>query len=293
LTARLGLELLSDRAVAVAVDPTGRVIGRGQVASKDLSAAALAALDGAAAGISAAPPAVVAAFDPESPSVQAAMTALSRRMSAQAVSSGSAAAVAESWIGAARDVRDLVFFAVGERTSAGILRDGVPLVGAHRRAAAAAWLALNPVEREDYRKMGCLEAEVAAAGIVRRLVWRIKAGDHSRVQEAVNGDLSAITAEHVLDAARYGDGVAVAVVRDTAKYAGMAAANFVVVVDPAVLVLGGVIASAADVLLELVRAEITRRVPAATLQQLRIVPAALGVDAPAIGAAKLAEPAVP
>src|SRR5438034_1006901 len=83
--------------------------------------------------------------------------------------------------------------AVAEHTSAGIVRDGAPLVGSHRRAPAIAWLALNPVEREDYRKTGCLEAEVAAAGIVRRLVWRIKAGDWSGVQDAVNGDFAAIT----------------------------------------------------------------------------------------------------
>ena len=59
---------------------------------------------------------------------------------------------------------------------AGVIRDGAPVLGAARRAASIAWLALNPVEREDYRKIGCLEAEVAAVGIVRRLIWRVKAG---------------------------------------------------------------------------------------------------------------------
>ena len=38
------------------------------------------------------------------------------------------------------------------------------ITGARGRAGSVAWLALNPVEREDYRKIGCLEAEVAAAG---------------------------------------------------------------------------------------------------------------------------------
>ena len=54
----------------------------------------------------------------------------------------------------------------------------------------------------------------------------------SRVQDAVKGDFAAITAAHVLDAARAGDGVAISVVRDTAKYLGMAAANLVVIADP-------------------------------------------------------------
>ena len=113
---------------------------------------------------------------------------------------GTAAAVAEAWIGAARGVADVVYFAVAERATAGLVRHGQALTGAHGREPAIAWLALNPVEREDYRKTGCLEAEVAAVGIVRRLIWRIKAGDRSRVQDKVNGELSAITADLVLRA---------------------------------------------------------------------------------------------
>ena len=294
----VGLELEDDRATAVALDDTGRIVGRAQVGSKDLASAASSALDGAALAVGGAHvPIGVAAVNPESPQVQAALRALARRVAGRfvdegAVQSGAAAAVAEAWIGAARGARDVVLFAVGEHTTAGVVRDGAPVTGAHRRAASVGWLALNPVEREDYRKTGCLEAEVAAAGIVRRIVWRIKAGDHSRVHDRVDGDLGAITVAHVLEAARQGDGVAISVIRDTAKYAGMAAANLVVVVDPAVLVLGGIIASAADLVLELVRTEIARRLPPAMMQALTIVPAALAGDAAAVGAARLAAPAL-
>jgi len=156
-----------------------------------------------------------------------------------------------------------------------------------------AWLSLNPVEREDYRKSGCLEAEVAAAGIVRRMIWRIKAGDRSRVQDVVNGDLSAITVDRVLDAARAGDGVSISVVRDTAKYLGMAAANLVVIADPEMLVLGGIMASAADLLIEPLRVEIARRLPKPMMDALRIETAMLGADAAAIGAARLVTAARP
>jgi len=289
----LGLELLDNRALAVAVDETGRVLGRASVASGDLGAAALATLDGAAAGSAGAVGGVgVASLAPDAPECAAALKAIGNRYPGSFVrdgahASGTAAAMAETWIGAARGATDVVYFAVGDHTSAGIIREGAPLTGAHHRAPAVAWLALNPVEREDYRKTGCLEAEVAAAGIVRRLVWRIKAGDRSRVLDAVSGDFSAITANHVLDAARAGDGVSISVVRDTAKYLGMAAANLVVIADPSVLVLGGIMASAADLLLEPVRLELARRVPPAMMQTLTIVPAALGADAAAIGAARL------
>ncbi len=290
----LGLELYEAHAVAVAVDETGRVLGRAAVASKDLTAAALATLDGAASGSPGAVAAVgVSAINPDAAECRAVLEALAPRYAGPFVqdgasTSGTAAAMAETWIGAARGALDVVLFSVAEHTSAGIVRDGAPIVGSHRRAPAIAWLALNPVEREDYRKTGCLEAEVAAAGIVRRLVWRIKAGDRSGVQDVVNGDFTAITLNHVLDAAREGDGVSISVVRDTAKYLGMAAANLVVITDPAVLVLGGIMASAADLLFELVRIEIARRVPPIMMQALTIEPAVLGADAAAIGAARLA-----
>ena len=67
--------------------------------------------------------------------------------------------------------------------------------------------------------------------------------------------------------------------------------NLVVIADPVVLVLGGIMASAADLLLEPVRAELARRLPPGMIQTLKVAPAALGADAAAIGAARLAAPA--
>jgi glucokinase len=76
--------------------------------------------------------------------------------------------------------------------------------------------------------------------------------------------------------------------RDTAKYLGMAAANLVTIVDPEILVLGGIMSSAADLLLDPVRVEIARRLPPAMMDALEIEPGVLGADAAAIGAARLA-----
>lgn len=289
----LGVELLDNGALAVSVDESGRVVARGQSAGEDLAAAAIAALE----KVWSAPAApAVAAINPESRACVAAMQALAERFRGSylhelPVASGTAAVIAEAWIGAARGATDVVFFAVGNHTSAGLLRQGAPMTGAHHRAPAIAWLALNPVEREDYRKIGCLEVEVAAPGIVRRLIWRVKAGDRSRVIDTVGGDFTRVSIEHVLACARDGDGVAISVMRDTAKYLGMAAANLVAIADPEVLVLGGLMVSAADLLLEPVRTEIGRRLPDPMRQALTVVSATLGEDAPALGAARLASAA--
>lgn len=290
----LGLELRDASAIAVEVDELGGVEARASVdAAGDLSAAANAALDQVATAARGAQGLGVAAVNPESAAIAPALGGLAHRFAGSflqngASPSGTAAAVAEAWIGAAKGVQDLVFFAVDEHATGGIIRQGAAMMGARGRAANVAWLSLNPVEREDYRKTGCLEAEVAAGGIVRRLIWRIKAGDRSRVLEMANGDFAAITVDHVLSAARANDGVSISVVRDTAKYLGMAAANLVVLADPEMLVLGGIMASAADLLLDPLRTEIARRLPRPMMDALTIATSALGADAAAIGAARLA-----
>ena len=200
---------------------------------------------------------------------------------------GAAAAAAEAWVGGARDARHAICLWIGERVLAGVLLNGQPWLGAHGLAGAAGWLALNPVERQDYRKYGSFAAEVSDRGIARRLVWRIQAGDHSAVLERV-GDLDAITAAHVFEGARFGDGVAISVVRDTARYVGMATANLIAAFDPEVIVLGGPIAGAGDLLIDPARQECCRRLPPSMSDLLRFEVSPLAADGIAIGAASLA-----
>jgi predicted NBD/HSP70 family sugar kinase len=289
----VGVHIREGEVVAVAVDAGGTITARASIETKgtDAVAAATAAVERVTPASSGPSSLGIAASDLDAPTSSRVLESLASRYSAlfqhrSVVGPGSAAAVAESWVGAASGVADVVYFAIANHASAGIIRGGHALAGAHGREPAVGWLALNPVEREDYRKAGCLEAEVAAAGIVRRLIWRIKAGDRSRVQETVNGELSAITADLVLDAARDKDGVSISVIRDTAKYLGMAAANLVVLADPDTLVLGGIMASARDLLLEPILWELRRRLPGQMMEALKISNATLGDDAAAIGAAR-------
>ena len=285
----VGLELGEGRVTAVMVDEDGRVLQR---AAQPLRGAAMgpAAADvvrgvstGTADAIGVTLPFQVEEIPAE---VSAALPAQQKPITA--VNSGQALALAETWCGAARGAHYVVSFVMGEHVTAGAIVDGTPLRGARGFATSVAWLALNPVEREDYRRFGGLEAEVAAAGIVKRLVWRIKSGDRSRVTERVGGELTRLTAEDVFAAAREGDGVCISVVRDTAKYVGMAIANLATVVDPECVVLGGTLAAHGDLMVDAIRTECTRRLMPAQAEGVRIVLSALGEDAPAIGAARAA-----
>ena len=281
----LGLDISTSNARAVLVNEDGAQLAF--ATDHDYTTAIRKALAGRKvdhAGIAVGDPAEIASGE-----MSAAVTkVLGATAPPHTASHGAAVALAEQWCGAAREATHVVALSAADTIDAGIVVDGRLFGGAHGLAGAAGWLALNPVEREDYRKLGCLEAEVGSPGIVRRLVWRIKAGDRSRAVELAGGNLAAITAAHVFEAARAGDGVAISVVRDTAKYIGMAVANLVAILDPQIVVLGGAIAEAGDLLLEPTRLELSRRVPPAAGPLVQVVPAALGEASAAVGAARAA-----
>jgi predicted NBD/HSP70 family sugar kinase len=288
-----GIDLADGTVRAVAVDADGRVLARSEqtAADRDMAAAVKEALKAFRAlgnggpsvvGVATAnpgellPPAVTALLADEIPG--AFMT----------VGAGASSALAEAWCGAAVDCKNLVVFSVGRHVTSGVIVGGKLLGGAHDLAGSVGWLAMNPVERDDYRRLGGLEAEIGAAGVVRRLVWRIKSGDRSAIADQVSGDLARISSEMVFDAARAGDGVCVSVVRDTIKYVGMAIANLASVIDPECIVIGGTIASGGDLTLEGIRTESRRRMRPQQADSLHIVLSTLGIDAVSIGAARAA-----
>lgn len=286
----LGVEVRENAVLAVAVDDAGAISRRGRhdgAAGSSAVEAVRAALDGAQ------PTAIgVAVRDPLEDDVEEVVRAITSAagvtLPARILTRGTAVALGEQWRGAAQGAHQVIALIASDSVHSGLVIDGVPFEGAHGLAGAAAWLALNPVEREDYRRFGSLQAEIGAAGIVRRLVWRIKSGDRSRVLEMAGGDMAAIFVHQIFDAARNGDGVSISVVRDTARYIGMAVANLVAITDPNIVVLGGLIADAADQLLQPSQTEALRRLPKSMADSLAVAAATLGDDGGPLGAARAA-----
>jgi glucokinase len=277
------------------MDRNGAIAARGESAASDANdAIRVAALEALAGANGARPAAVGLSFpDPDSRNWASNLTFLAvgtfENVPVRTLSTGNASALAESWYGSGKGVRNLIAFSIGPCASAGVIANGALLLGAHGLASSVQWLALNPVEREDYRRMGCLEAEGGAAGIVRRLVWRVKSGDCSRVVDAAGGDFNAVTLDMILKGARDNDGVAISVIRDTVKYLAMAISNIAAIVDPELIVLGGILESSGDLLLDPIRQECARRMPPGIFDNVRIEVSQLGADCAPMGAARFAE----
>ena len=194
----------------------------------------------------------------------------------------------EQWCGIAKGLKDVVFLAVGTGIGAGIMVDGFLCRGSEDIAGAVGWFALDPIFREEYAEMGCFEAEASGSAVARKAIQLIKGGESSLLFELVNGNLEEITAKSVVEAARKSDVIATKIIDSTVKYLAMGIANIVSILNPQMIVLGGGLFQAGDLLLDPIRKEFRRWAQPIAAKSVRIELSALGEDAGLYGAGKLA-----
>lgn len=174
----------------------------------------------------------------------------------------------EEWLGAAKGLDNVVFVAVGTGIGAGILCGGRLLEGAHGIAGAVGWMTLNSAWNPKYAQTGCWEWEAAGPALARR------AGLDS--------------AEAVIEQARAGDAGAITAIRKTAAFLAMGVANLISVFDPDMVVLGGGLMQAGDLLFEEIRAAVPRWAQPIAAQHVKLSLTQLGEDSGLLGAARLA-----
>lgn len=186
------------------------------------------------------------------------------------------AALGERWLGCAQHVDDFVFIALGAGVGAGVVVGGRMHRGHHWYAGEISHMNLDFREwQADFGERGYLESRVGAAAIpewqhARRLVEDVAGQGRDR----------AAAVAHIIEAARGGDAAAAAVIDELAIYLGTAVANIVAVLDPALVVFGGGLSHAGELLLQPLRRVVSRIVP--NLPRLEI--SSLGDDAQLMGA---------
>ena len=200
----------------------------------------------------------------------------------------SAYVLGEQWRGVARGLKDVVFLAVGTGIGAGILTGGRLCRGSEDIAGAVGWFGLNPYFRDEYAAMGCFEAEASGNSVGRKARQAVKAGASTEIRSLAGGDPERITAETVIAAARQRDALALQIVDETAAYLAMGIANIISILNPQIVVLGGGLFQAGDILVEPVRREFKRWAQPLAALKVRVELSSLGEDAGLVGAGRLA-----
>jgi glucokinase len=205
------------------------------------------------------------------------------------------AAWAERERGAARGAADAVLVTLGTGIGAGVIAGGQLQRGANGFAGEPGHMVVDPNGPWcPCGRRGCWERFASGSGLGRLARDAAHAGRAARVVELAGGDPESVRGEHVTAAAKEGDEEALTVLGDFAWWVALGIANLVNLLDPSVVVVGGGLVSAGDVLLDPVRAAYHDLVLAdQSRPPCAIVRAELGELAGAIGAALIAADRTP
>lgn len=192
--------------------------------------------------------------------------------------------------GAARGVRDALLVTLGTGIGGGVIADGELVRGAHGFGGEAGHMVVDPHGPEcPCGRRGCWERFASGSGLGMLGRTAAIAGRFARgVQLA--GDREAVRGEHVTRAAAEGDAEALAIVDHFAGWVALGIGNLLAVLDSSLVVIGGGLVGAGDLLLEPVRAALPDHVMAPHERaDVQVVAAELGERAGAIGAALLGD----
>jgi glucokinase len=203
-----------------------------------------------------------------------------------------AAAWGEYRFGGGRGVADVVLLTVGTGLGGGIVLDGRLLRGAFGIAGEFGHVRIVPGGLAcGCGNRGCWEQYTSGRALIRqaRALARSHPQRAHRLVEMAGGDVAAIDGGMITEAARDGDPAALDLLAELGSWLGEGIADIANVLDPAVVVIGGGVSEAGDLLLEPARKAFAACLSAGVHRpHLAIRAAELGNDAGLIGAADLA-----
>lgn len=200
------------------------------------------------------------------------------------------AALAESVAGVSAGTSSSVMLTLGTGVGGGIILDGKVWNGFHGVGSEIGHMILvHGGNLCNCGNRGCIERYCSATALIR--MAREALADHpdSMILTMAENDPARINAKIVIDAAKAGDALGLALFHQYVEYLGEAIANVINFLDPEVVVLGGGVSKAGSFLLDAVRAEVPKYCLYKTMPISNILLAKLGPDAGIIGAAMLGQ----
>lgn len=187
--------------------------------------------------------------------------------------------------GAGQGVDNLACFAIGTGIGGGLVLDGHLHLGLMGTAGELGHISLDPNGPVcGCGNRGCLETFSSGPAITAAALKVITQGLTTSMAQMVGGDLNKVTPRLVAEAAQAGDPFAKAIFEEAGFYLGMAIVNVLVTVSPQRIVIGGGVAQAGDLLFEPMRRTVYDRTHVVPIEEIEILPAALGIYAGLVGA---------
>ncbi len=161
------------------------------------------------------------------------------------------AALGEMWQGGAKGSKDVIVVTLGTGVGGGIIVDGRIVAGHNGAGGEIGHITVNPDEIEPCNcgQYGCLEQYASATGIVRMAKRKLaKTADETSLRK-----IEDYTAKDIFDEAKNGDAVALSLVDELGQILGAALSNMACVVNPEVIVIGGGVSKAGQILIDTIQ----------------------------------------
>ncbi len=200
-----------------------------------------------------------------------------------------AAAYGEWRAGAAKGFQDVFYVTMGTGIGSGLILGGQLQRGSRGFAGEFGHF---KIERDGLEcacgSTGCLETIASGPNIVRRVREQLFSDPSYSVSRLARDMEGKLTGERVVRAAIEQDDLARSVLKETGTVIGAAIASIINLLNVEVVVLGGGVMAAGELILDPIKEEAKRGAVAPAFNCCKIVAARLGQDAGIIGAALLA-----
>ena len=189
-----------------------------------------------------------------------------------------ACALAEWKFGAGIGARNMAFLTFGTGLGAGLILDGKLYAGTNDNAGELGHIRLSDFGPVGYGKCGSFEGFASGGGIAQLARFKVSEKHQmgQRVSWCAPGQLDEITARDVADAAAAGDELALEIYRISAPYLGRGLAIVIDLINPEVIVIGGIYTRNREMMEPFVLREIEREALSHARRVCSIRPAALG-----------------
>lgn len=197
-------------------------------------------------------------------------------------------ALGEAKYGAGKGSKSSVTIALGTGIGGGIYVDGTLISGFKGAGGEIGHIKLvKDGKLCGCGQKGCFEAYASATGIIREATSRLAINKQNLLYKMIEGKIDTLEAKDIFDAAKEGDKFSLDIVEYEAEYLAMGIGSILNTINPEVVVLGGGVAMAGDILMLPMMEKLKKYALPVVLKDLRIVQGVLGNEAGIKGAVGL------
>jgi len=200
-----------------------------------------------------------------------------------------ASALGEYYFGIARQVNDFIFLTADVGVGAGIILNGKLFRGNSGYAGEVGHMSFDPNgEMCGCGRRGCWESQVSPRSAIKKIQATLqKNGTASIIRDLTQNRIDKITFDLVLQAAQSRDPLALDTLQEVARWLGLGIANLVNAFNPELIVLGGALARASEILAPIIETTVEQNALRQPHESLKIAVSAYGAEACVVGAAAI------